>query len=104
MGDQLQTVSGDADYAFLHCGGQEGGVDADGESTGQSSGSESAKDGFIPPRAHRPPMSGDDDDLYDGSLPEGETPTEDGRVLKFVIAAVLVILVYALVTILLAAT
>lgn len=48
-------------------------------------------------------MSGNDDELYDGSLPEGETPTEDGRVLKFVIAAVLVILVYALVVIVLAA-
>lgn len=49
-------------------------------------------------------MSADDDDSYDGSLPEGETPTEDGRVLKFVIVAVLVILVYALVTIVIAAT
>lgn len=49
-------------------------------------------------------MSGDEDDLYDDSLPEGETPTEDGRVLKFVIAAVLVILVYAVVVIVMAAS
>ncbi|MFW5939064.1 MAG: hypothetical protein ACOCSD_06845 [Halolamina sp.] len=49
-------------------------------------------------------MSGDDDELYDDSLPEGESPDEDGLVLKFVIAAVLLILVYALVTIVLAAT
>jgi len=49
-------------------------------------------------------MSGNDGDLYDENLPEGETPTEDGRVLKFVVGAVLLILVYALVTIAIAAT
>ncbi|GAB7094916.1 hypothetical protein JCM30237_20690 [Halolamina litorea] len=49
-------------------------------------------------------MSEDDGELYDDSLPEGETPTEDGRVLKFVIAAVLLVLVYALVVIVMAAT
>ena len=49
-------------------------------------------------------MSEDEGELYDDGLPEGETPTEDGRVLKFVIVAVLLILLYAVATILLAAS
>ncbi|WP_154018498.1 hypothetical protein [Halolamina rubra] len=49
-------------------------------------------------------MSEEDGDLYDDGLPEGESPEEDGLVLKFIIAAVLLILLYAVATILLAAS
>jgi hypothetical protein len=48
-------------------------------------------------------MSEEDGDLYDDGLPEGETPDEDGMVLKFIVGAVLLILLYAVATILLAA-
>lgn len=63
-----------------------------------------AKDGLIPRRPFDPLMSEDDGDLYDDSLPKGETPEENGLVLKFIVAAVLVILVYGVATILIAAT
>jgi len=45
----------------------------------------------------------DDDDLYDESLPGGE-PGKEGRLLKFVVLVVLVMLAYGTVTIFLAAS
>jgi hypothetical protein len=47
-------------------------------------------------------MSEDQDDLYDESLP-GESPQEEGRLLKYVVVGVLAILLYAVVTLVLAA-
>ena len=47
-------------------------------------------------------MSDDQDDLYDESLP-GETPQEEGRLLKYVIVGVLAILLYGVVTLVLTA-
>jgi len=47
-------------------------------------------------------MSEDQDDLYDETLP-GESPEEEGRLLKYVVLIVLAILVYAVVTLILTA-
>jgi len=47
-------------------------------------------------------MSDDEEDLYDVSLPGGD-PGREGWMLKFVIAGVVVMLLYGVVTLLLAA-
>lgn len=47
-------------------------------------------------------MSDDQDELYDESLP-GDSPDEEGRLLKYVILGVLAILIYAIVTLFLTA-
>jgi putative flippase GtrA len=47
-------------------------------------------------------MSDEQDDLYDESLP-GESPQEEGRLLKYIIVGVLAILLYAAVTLVLTA-
>jgi len=48
-------------------------------------------------------MSDDEDGLYDESLP-GEQASEDGRLLRYIVLGVLAILLYAVVTLFLAAT
>ena len=47
-------------------------------------------------------MSDDQTDLYDQSLPDGE-PGSEGQLLKYVLVGVLVMLLYGVVTLLLAA-
>lgn len=54
-------------------------------------------------RGLRPVMSDNGDELYDEGLP-GEEPGEEGRLLKYILLGVVAILLYAAVTLFLAAT